>query len=113
VQFIAATHSPLVVSSVPNAAVYALRFDDRHRVSSHHLDLLERAGDADQILREVLGLPSTLPPWAEQRITAIVHSLSQAELDDQLIAKLRTELASMGLSHLLPSVVLAEHDQTI
>ncbi len=64
VQFIVATHSPFIVSSLKESAVYVLRYrkvndvvvTEQSRVVSQKLDYTNRAGTASEILREVLGV---------------------------------------------------------
>ena len=77
VQFIVATHSPFIVSSVKDSAVYVLGYSPsdkvdetgiNNRVSSLKLDKSNKAGTASEILRDVLGVPVTLPEWAEEII---------------------------------------------
>ena len=69
-QFIIATHSPFIVSSVKDSSVYVLGYNAsaessdsgvKARVSSLKLDRANKAGTASEILRDVLGVPVTLP----------------------------------------------------
>lgn len=73
VQFIVATHNPFIISSVPDSNVYVLDYNLENKVNSKYLDFVNRAGTANEILRDVLGLPFTMPIWAEQRVDAIIR----------------------------------------
>ena len=104
-QFIIATHNPFMVSSVSDSYVYILRFDDENRVFSEPLDLVNKAGTANEILRDVLGLDFTLPVWASQRLDELVKKYSLKMLTEKAISDLRTELRELGLSHVLPKTL--------
>lgn len=103
-QLIVATHSPFVVSSVRDSSVYVLRYADSQRtgapsrsVYSEKLDNVNKAGTASDILRSVLGVPVTLPLWAESQIESIVQDFDITTLDAQTIHELRTRLEQNGL----------------
>lgn len=68
-----ATHNPFIISSVPDSNVYVLDYNLENKVNSKYLDFVNRAGTANEILRDVLGLPFTMPIWAEQRVDAIIR----------------------------------------
>ncbi len=119
VQFIVATHSPFIVSALKEARVYVLKYEDRAEqlqaqgvasphtryVSSVRLDTVNRAGTASQILRDVLGLPTTYPEWVSDGVSDIVSRYRGKEFNDAMLASLRTELQQMGYSDLFPDVV--------
>lgn len=103
-QLVVATHSPFVVSSVRDSSVYVLRYKDGEQaegpsrlVYSEKLDNVNKAGTASEILRSVLGVPVTLPLWAENQIESVVQEFDITTLDTQTIAQLRARLEQMGL----------------
>ncbi|MFP3544389.1 AAA family ATPase [Rhizobium sp. SIMBA_035] len=103
-QLVVATHSPFVVSSVRESAVYVLRYADSDQmgapsrsVYSEKLDNVNKAGTASEILRSVLGVPVTLPLWAESQIETIVQDFDITTLDAQTIGQLRARLEQNGL----------------
>ena len=104
-QFVIATHNPFMISSVPDSHVYVLRFDEDRHVYSELLDLVNKAGTANEILRDVLGLHFTLPLWAGQKIDELVDRYSSEALTQQALARLREELNDIGLSHVLPETL--------
>jgi predicted ATP-binding protein involved in virulence len=104
VQFIVASHSPFIVSAVRDARVYALRHVDKEVkdesvvkpnqtrfVSSIRLDSTNRAGTASQILRDVLGLPTTYPEWVSEGIDAIINKYRGRPFDEKLMSDIRRE----------------------
>lgn len=97
VQFVVATHSPFIVGSVPDSAVYALAYDDTNSVVSHLLDMPNKAGSANDILREVLGVDITIPIWAEDRLRQLVTEYSDRAFSREVIAELRAKLVELGL----------------
>ena len=94
-QFIVATHNPFVVSSVRDSLVFALRFENQ-RVAADQLDLVEKAGTANDILREVLGVPIPLPVWVEEAVDKLVHSIDPAHVSASSIQHLRDGLNEIG-----------------
>ena len=97
VQFVVATHSPFIVGSVPDSAVYALAYDKTNSVVSHLLDMPNKAGSANDILREVLGVDITIPIWAEERLRQLVSEYSNRAFSREVIADLRAKLVELGL----------------
>lgn len=64
-RFIVSTHSPLIVNSVRDCAVYVLRYTTENQVVSELLDFENRAATASQVLDEALGVSTTIPVWAD------------------------------------------------
>jgi energy-coupling factor transporter ATP-binding protein EcfA2 len=113
VQFIVATHSPFIVSSLKDSNVYVLRYrsvnggapTEQTRVTSEKLDYANRAGTASEILREVLGLPTTLPQWVENDLQRIVKKYQAEIIDGATLDRMKAELRDAGLSELFPEAL--------
>jgi AAA domain, putative AbiEii toxin, Type IV TA system/AAA domain len=105
VKFVVATHSPFVVNSTTDANVYALEYDESKRVSANLLDLSRSGLSAEDTLRDVLGVGSTLPIWAEDRFNAILAAFTSASPTSETISELRRALADAGLSSEMPLAV--------
>ncbi|MBR0735143.1 AAA family ATPase [Bradyrhizobium japonicum] len=122
IQFIVATHSPFIVSSLKDSAVYVLRYEnedsdnptERRRIVSERLDYANRAGTASEILRQVLGLSTTLPEWVEQDLTAVVARYQDRDINAATLDALRAELNGAGLDELFPEALskLANKDDS-
>lgn len=114
-QFIVVTHSPFVVSSIKDSNVYALKYQDfrdsqNHekivkKVVSHKLDLNQKASTAHEILREVLGVPVTLPQWAEDDLQQICSRFTAQDVTVSNLALLRSELEQAGLGEFYPQAL--------
>lgn len=102
VQFIVATHSPHMVTAVRDSNVYVLDFDEEGKVGSVLLDTVNKAGTANEILRNVLGLPFTTPLWAEKQYNEIVNKYEHREPTDENVEALEKELTDAGLSNFVP-----------
>lgn len=102
VQFIISTHSPLVVSSVKDSNVYAFRYNSENRVYSEQLDLVHKARTATEILNEVLGVPFTMPIWAENSLNSIIAKYKNIELTSESVNEMREEFRKLGLESLMP-----------
>jgi predicted ATPase len=112
-QFIAATHNPFIVGSVPDSNVYVLRFEEDGGVVSQLLETVNKAGSSNEILREVLGLEFTMPLWVEDRLEDIVGRYEQLPVTEESLRNLRSEMKELGMDHLFPeavSGVLAKDD---
>lgn len=121
VQFIIATHSPFIVTSVKESAVYVLKFSsidgasassesispqsDTVRVRGIQLDTVNKAGSASEILRDVLGVPATIPIWVEKSLTEIVDKYRTTDITPATLQRLRTELKSLGYDDLYPQAL--------
>lgn len=113
-QFIVATHSPFIVSSVRDSAVYVLGYNGSPqansagigtRVSSLRLDRANKAGTASEILRDVLGVPVTLPEWAEDDLRQISSEFQIENLNSENIVLLRQRLFDAGLGEYYPEAL--------
>ena len=123
-QFVVVTHSPFVVSSVKDSSVYVLRYekvenivdgahdDDQSikgllgtRVSSEKLDTVNKAGTASEILREALGVPTTIPDWAEDRVRQIIQEYAQKDRTNESFDQLSEQLENEGLISHFPGAL--------
>jgi energy-coupling factor transporter ATP-binding protein EcfA2 len=113
-QFVVATHSPFIVSSLKESNVYVLRYEntgdeeptEQSRIVSQKLDYVNRAGNASEILREALGLPNTLPLWVEDDLQRIVRTYEGRELTPATLDELKESLRSAGLGELFPEALV-------
>ena len=71
-RFIVSTHSPFIVTSFPEAAVYELAFNKRRKVVSQRLSTADLSGTPNQVLRDVLGVDSNLPIWVENQVQKVL-----------------------------------------
>lgn len=119
-QFIIATHSPFMVSSVQDSFVYVLRYVDSttgqiedeqvmpshtSRVISERLDTVNKAGNASEILREVLGVSATIPEWVEEGLNTVVARYREQAISTASLKELRGELAALGYDDLYPNAL--------
>lgn len=104
-QFIIATHNPFMVTSVPDSNVFVLRYNAENRVVCELLDAVNKAGTADEILMDVLGVPYTLPQWASKQIEGILKEFIKAPLTKDTVASLKSKMAGLGMDHLFPEVL--------
>ncbi len=109
VQFIVSTHSPLIVGSVKESNVYALKYNEKNKVDSLPLDLINKARSASEILREVLGVPFSMPIWTENKLKEITEKYSLAEINESNLNAMRSELAEIGLESLVPQAISNLH----
>jgi len=104
VKFIISTHSPLVVTSVEDSSVYVLRYDEDKKVKSYLLDFTSEVKNAIDTLDQVLGVSTTIPAWAEKKLTTILQKHKDSPTPESL-ALLRSELDSAGLGRLFPQAI--------
>lgn len=106
IQFIVTTHSPLVVGSVKNSRVYALSYNPDKFVVSQELDLINKSKTASEILTDVLGVPITMPIWAEIEMTRILSFNRNSLPPEEYIAKIRRDLITAGLGEYFPEAII-------
>lgn len=106
VQFIIATHNPFMISAEKDSNVYVLNYNNDNKVSSLMLDYVNRAGTSNAILREVLGINSSMPFWAEDMLNEIINKYSNFELTKENLDNLRKELAKVGLDGYIPETIV-------
>lgn len=112
-QFIVVTHSPFIVSSIRESNVYALKYENFHddenkvikKVVSQKLDLNQRAATASEILRDVLGVPVTLPKWAADDLQTICSSFTVEDFRTDGLERLRNLLNQAGLGEFYPEAL--------
>ncbi|WP_422050253.1 AAA family ATPase [Shimia sp.] len=113
IQFVVATHSPFIISSVRNSRIYTLRYvelaedigDSKSAVVAEEVVLENKAGSASKILSEVLGVSVTIPIWAEAELEQIAGRFEKSSLTQEALDVLRTELAGAGLSEFFPEAL--------
>ena len=122
-QFVIATHSPFMVSSVSDSNVYVLRYvntetdendigeqilpTETSRVVSQKLDMVNKAGNASSILREVLGVKATIPEWVEEELANIVERYRQREITRKTLSDFKEELSRLGYEVHYPEALAA------
>jgi predicted ATPase len=104
-QFVISTHNPFMVTSVPESNVYVLRYNENGKVESSQLSVANKAGTADVILMEVLGVPSTLPRWAAAKIDDLLGEFSNTPLTKDSVGQLRQRMSDLGMEYLFPKVL--------
>lgn len=102
VQFIIATHNPFMISAVYDSSVYVLDYGEMRKVISKQLEIVNKAGTANEILRDVLGLPFTLPLWAEEKLQLIVNKYAERGVSEETVNELEAELKAAGLDAVIP-----------
>jgi len=122
VQFIVATHSPFIASSARSAAVYALKYEsvaitdeeittkrpskDARRVTALRLDENALSANPAEVLREVLGVPVSIPVWAEAGLDRIIEKYRGCPFNEATIAALRQDVEQERLSELFPEALI-------
>jgi hypothetical protein len=104
-KFIVSTHSPLIVTSVEDSNVYALKYGPSKKISSYLLDFNAEVKNAVDVLDEVLGVSTTLPAWAVGKLAAILQKHTDSDPTIESLAGLRSELDAAGLGRLFPQAI--------
>lgn len=112
VQFVVATHNPFMITSQKDSNVYVLNYDEQHKVYSCKLDYVNRAGTSNAILRDVLGIDSTMPIWATEELENIIEKYSHRDFPKDNLEALRTELSSIGLADYIPESIAQVAERT-
>ena len=97
IQFVVATHNPFIITSVSNSNVYALNYDDSHKVYSIVLEDFEKSGTANEILRQVLGIETTMPDWVDNKIEGIIDKYAKDGITPDNLNSFKSDLKEVGL----------------
>ena len=106
-RFIVSTHNPLIVGSVKNSNIYALRYKKENKIISEQLDFVSKAKTASEILDEVLGVSFTMPIWVEEKLNEIVNEYTKETITKERLIEMRSKLKESGLEKIMPEAVLA------
>ncbi len=123
-QFVVVTHSPFVVSSVRDSTVYVLNYADVEgitdpgfeedqsirgltgtKVDSQQLNTINRAGTASQVLRDALGVPTTIPDWADERAREIIAEFKAKPVTNETLDRMSDRLEEEGLVSEIPDAI--------
>jgi hypothetical protein len=69
------------------------------------LDQVNKAGTANELLRDVLGLDSVSAVWVGGAIGEILNRYKNRPLSEELLEELRNKLNRLGLSRYLPDAI--------
>lgn len=95
--FIAATHSPFILTSSREASVYGLLPNDGGGIVSHRMDARNLGMSPNKILRDILLVPSLMPLWAEEELDSIMKDMDGD--DPKTIAKrIFGKMQEMGMA---------------
>lgn len=106
VQFIVATHNPFIISSVKDSNVYALIYNEEHKVTSSLLNQIDKSGTANEILRKVLGIESTTPDWVNEKVEEITEKYDKIGVSKKNIQDLKDELIKAGFGNIVNEVII-------
>ena len=68
------------------------------------MDLDAKAATANEILREVLGVPITLPKWADKELQTICSEFTN-QVTAESLSNLRKRLRDVGLEEFYPEAL--------
>jgi len=107
IQFVVATHSPFFVGASRDSKVCLLAYGKNSRVTSRMLpdEELDRAGTANDILRDALGTTTSRPLWLEDELRSRVRKYASSKPDRAVVAAMHNELKQQGQADLLPDAV--------
>lgn len=100
-KFIISTHSPFIVTSNPNANVFGLIHNNNRQIISEHLEYADLASSPNKVLREILGVPTTIPVWVEDKIRHILSKYDSQPDDEKKVKSIFSELKELGLNESL------------
>jgi predicted ATPase len=99
--FIVATHSPFIVTSNPEAKIYALLYDHNQKVVSREIDSSNLAASPEEVLREILDMPSTLPIWVERKISEVLTKHESNPDEKEKVAAIYKDLQDAKVASFL------------
>ena len=67
--------------------------------------MVNKAKTAAEIINEVLGIPFTMPIWAEKSLEGLINKYKNMEVTEQMINEMRKEFKDAGLESLMPIAI--------
>lgn len=105
IQFIVATHNPFIISSVESSTIYVLKYTENNKVVSTLLNNVTKAASSNEILRDVLGITSTIPLWASSKIELLINNTISEGISESSLSKFREEMGKLGFDNVIPSAL--------
>jgi len=105
IQFIVSSHNPFIISSVPDSKVYVLNYTNNNSINSLLLENIEKSGTANDILRNVLGLETTMPDWVVSKLESIISKYTHCGITSVNLDAFKAELKSVGLDKYVPTTI--------
>ena len=105
VQFIVATHNPFIISSVESSVIYVLNYTEDNKVVSTLLDNVNKSASSNEILREVLGISSTIPLWAMSKIGVLINNTISKGISEESLSDFREQMEKFGFSNVIPTAL--------
>jgi predicted ATPase len=105
IKFVVATHSPFIVTAVPDSNVYVLDNPDGSGVVSQLLEHASKSATSDATLRRVLGLDTTIPVWVEHRLQEVLDQFPTSGITPADLEGLRQKLTELGMRDEFPAAV--------
>jgi hypothetical protein len=87
--------------------VYVLRYNEDRKVLSEKLDEINKAGTANDILREALGVESTTGAWVDTELEKVLGEFANRNLDKNSLEDLRVKLEKLGMGRFVSSAIHA------
>ncbi|MDR1925688.1 MAG: ATP-binding protein [Planctomycetaceae bacterium] len=97
IQFLVTTHSPFVLMSTPDTIVFDLEKEEPC--------VITEVKSQAEILDEYLGVPTTMPIWAEERLNNILTKYLKIDTNKISLDTMRDEMKSAGLAIYFPESV--------
>ena len=94
IQFIVTTHSPFVLMSTRDTIVYDLAREIPYSIT--------QVKTQNEILNKYLGVPTSMPVWAEYNFKIITEKYLKEKPDDISLEELKKELKDAGLEEFFP-----------
>ena len=70
------------------------------------LDFTNKFMNSTEILKTILGVPVTMPIWAEDEIEKIIDKYTSKPINDTLYKELLSELSSLGYEDSMTKVLM-------
>ena len=103
-QFVVATHSPIIATSVKDSSIYSFQFAE-NGVQSFLIERDKKAQSANEALREILGLDSSFPTWSQEETQSILDEYKGRETTVELLDEIRERLEKAGLASKAPKAI--------
>ena len=82
-----------------------MKYNENSKVDSTLLNNVTKAASSNEILRDVLGITSTIPLWASSKIELLINKTISNGISEDSLSNFRKEMGELGFDNVIPTAL--------